>query len=164
MASWIYKIKEIEESTGKLYLTISKKTEKIFPDISELFNQLYKDEVHHGEQVDFICNLFKESESSFSACEKNLEILSDRIKFIEDITKVIEEKEMYLLPVDLLKIAIELEDELGEGHELISETISSPELKKLIDSLALEDRIHSKRIHDFLESYEKGIPGLENTE
>lgn len=164
MTNWIYMIKEIEEKVGDLYLTISKKTESIYPEISELFHQLYKDEVHHGGQVDFISSLFNMSGDSLKVSEKNQEMLNDRIKFIEDITKVIEEKEMYLHPVDLLKIAIELEDELGEGHELISEAVSNPELKKLIDSLALEDKIHSKRIHDFLESYEKGLPELEDSE
>ncbi|MEN8222011.1 MAG: ferritin family protein [Acidobacteriota bacterium] len=164
MANWIYKIKEIEESVGKLYLMISEKTENLYPEVSELFHQLYKDEVHHSGQVDFISSLFRELEDSFGKCEKTLEILSERIKFIEDITGVIDEKEMYLHPVELLKIAIEIEDELGEGHELISEAITNPELKKLIDSLAIEDRIHSQRIHDFLESYEKGMPVLEDSQ
>ncbi len=164
MTNWIYLIREIEDSAGNLYLTISEKTKNVYPEISKLFHQLYKDEVHHGEQADFISTLFKESESSFNSNEKNREILSDRIKFIDDIKKVIEEKEMYLHPVDLLKIAIELEDDLGEGHELISEGVSDPEMKKLIESLALEDKVHSKRLHDFLEAYERDIPGLENTE
>ena len=164
MTNWIYMIKEIEESAGNLYLTISKKTKNVYPEISALFHQLYKDEVHHGGQADFICTLYKESESSFNSNEKNRGILSDRIKFIKDIEKVIEEKEMYLHPVDLLKIAVELEEDLGEGHELISEGVSDPEMKKLISSLALEDKVHAKRIRDFLEAYEKDIPGLENTE
>ena len=164
MASWIYMIKDIEARAGKLYLTISKKTEKVYPEISELFHQLYKDEVHHGGQADFICSLYKESENLFENDENNQKILCDRIKFIEDITKVIEEKEMYLHPVDLLKIAIELEEDMGEGHELISESIRDPELKKLINSMALEDKVHTKRIRDFLESYERKLPGLENSE
>lgn len=164
MASWIYMIKDVEIRAGKLYHTISKKTEKVYPEISELFLQLYRDEVHHGGQADFICNLFKESEESFIKDENNQQILCDRIKFIDDITKVIEEKEMYLHPVDLLKIAIELEEEMGEGHELISENVSDPELKKLINSMALEDKLHTKRIRDFLESYGREIPGLENSE
>ncbi len=164
MANWIYKIKEVEECAGILYLTISKKTENVYPEISELFHQLYKDEVHHGGQADFISNLFKESENSFRNDENNQKILCDRIKFIEDITKVIEEKEMYLHPVDLLKIAIELEENMGEGHELISESVSDPELKKLINSMALEDKVHTKRIRDFLESYERKLPGSENSE
>lgn len=157
-------IKDVEVRAGKLYHTISKKTEKVYPEISELFHQLYMDEVHHGEQSDFICNLFKESEDSFTNDENNQQILCDRIKFIDDITKVIEEKEMYLHPVDLLKIAIELEEDMGEGHELISESISNPELKKLIISMALEDKIHTKRIRDFLESYERKLPESENSE
>jgi len=164
MGSWIYMIKEIEKSAGSLYLTISEKTKNVYPEISELFHQLYKDEVHHGEQADFISTLFKESEGSFNSNEKNRAILSDRIKFIEDIKNVIEEKEMYLHPVDLLKIAIELEEDMGEGHELISEGVSDPEMKKLITSLALEDKVHTKRIRDFLEAYEKDIPGLENSQ
>jgi len=157
-------IKEIEESAGNLYQTISKKTKNVYPEISVLFHQLYKDEVHHGGQADFICSLYKESESSFNSNEKNREILSDRIKFIEDIEKVIEEKEMYLHPVDLLKIAIEIEEDMGEGHELILEGVSDPEMKKLITSLALEDKVHAKRIYDFLEAYENDIPGLEDAE
>ena len=157
-------IKEIEESAGNLYLTISEKTKNVYPEISELFHQLYRDEVHHGGQADFICNLYTESEGSFDSYEKNRKILSDRIKFIEDVKNVIEEKEMYLHPVDLLKIAIELEEEMGEGHELISESVSDSELKKLITSMGLEDKAHAKRIHDFLEAYERDIPGLEDAE
>lgn len=164
MASWIYMIKEIEEKAGNLYLTISRKTENIYPEISELFHQLYKDEVHHGDQADFICTLFKESESSFVSNEKFTGILSDRVKFLDDTTNVIREKDLYLHPVDLLKIAIEIEDEMGEGHELLAEGISDPEMRKLITSMALEDKIHSKRILDFLAEYEKDFPGLEDTE
>ncbi len=164
MTNWIYMIKVIEESAGNLYMTISEKTKNVYPEISELFHQLYKDEVHHGKQADFICNLFNESESAFSSDEKHREILRDRIKLIEDVTNVINEKEMYLHPVDLLKIAIELEEDMGEGHELISEGVSDPEMKKLVSGLALEDKVHTKRIRDFLDAYEKEFPGSENTE
>ena len=162
MANWIYMIKEIEEQAGKLYLTISGKTGNVYPEISELFFQLYKDEVHHSGKADFICSLFKESESSFISDQTLTSILSDRIKFIEDVTRVVEEKELYLHPVDLLRIAIELEDDMGEGHDLITEGISDPELKKLVGSMAFEDRVHSKRIRDFLDAYEQDIPGVED--
>jgi len=162
MRNWIFLIREIEDKVGKLYLTISKKTENIYPEISELFHQLYKDEVHHAGQADFIRTLYKESEASFTSAERNREILSDRIRFIEDATGVIDEKEMYLHPVDLLKMAMEIEEEMGEGHELVSRGIADPELKNLIHSMGLEDKTHKKRIHDFLEDYEKSIPGLED--
>ncbi len=164
MTNWIYMIKEIEDIAGDLYLTISGKTENVYPEISKLFHQLYKDEVHHSRQAEFITTLINESESSFNADEKSRKILSDKIKFIEDIKKVIDEKEMYLHPVDLLKIAIELEEDLSEGHDMISERVTDPEISKLISSLALEDKVHTKRIHDFLEDYEKSIPVLEDTE
>lgn len=162
MVNWIYMIGEIEKKVGELYLTISKKTENVYPEVSALFHQLYKDEVQHTGQADFISTLCKESEASLHFNDRNSEILSDRIRLIDDATRVIAEKEMYLHPVDLLKMAMEIEEEMGEGHELVSEGIADPELKNLIRSMGLEDKAHKKRIHDFLAEYERGAPGLED--
>ena len=77
MKSWIYLIKDIEGKVGELYLTISRKTENVYPEISELFLQLYRDEVHHGDQADFISTIYKESESSFNSDEINHKLLCE---------------------------------------------------------------------------------------
>jgi rubrerythrin len=125
---------------------------------------MYRDEVHHADQADFLCTLSKESENSFENRDEVIELLNDKIKFIRDIMTVIEEKEMYLHPVELLKITMELEEQLGEGHENISSGIIDPNLKNLIGSMALEDKAHMNRIRNFLEMYEKVPSGSEYPE
>lgn len=162
MKNPFYLIKEVEENIAKLYLNISKKTEEMYPDVSKLFYELYKDEIHHSTQVDFAKTIFAESETAFA--ENKTEKIEKSLEYIKEVIKKIDEKELKLHPVELLKIAKELEEDIQEGHQLLSFNIVDENLRKLLESMIREDKVHKKRINDFLENYDYLIPGSENTQ
>ena len=162
MKNPFYLIKEVEENIANLYFNLSKKTKELYPDVSALFYELYKDEIHHSSQVDFVKNIFAESETAFAEDSKNTEKIELSLKFIKEVSKTINEKELKLHPVELLKISKELEEEIEKGHQLLANNISDENLRKLIESMIFEDRAHTKRISDFLENYDNSLVGLED--
>ncbi len=146
MNNWIYKLTELEENVGKLYLQISKLLEKRDPEISDVFFELFRDETQHVKQVEFARNLYSESESIFSDNSENMLRIESALKMITDVNLVIERDGNDMNPSEFLKIAMELEENFAEGHLLLSLKVEDENIKKLLQNMMNEDRIHINRI------------------
>lgn len=161
MKNWFYKLKELEDSAGELYLDICKMIEKDHPEISEVFFNLYEDEIGHGRQIDFAKGLYVESESIFNENSENLGRIESSLSFIKNISDIVKSDKNNLTPLDYLKFALELEEQFAEGHLLLSFDIEDENIKKLLESMISEDRVHIKRIKRtidrFSENQEKNL-------
>lgn len=146
MNNWIYKLTELEENVGNLYLQISKLLEKRDPEISDVFFELFRDETQHVKQVEFARNLYSESESIFSDNSENMLRIESALKMITDVNLVIERDGNDMNPSEFLKIAMELEENFSEGHLLLSLKVEDENIKKLLQNMMNEDRIHINRI------------------
>jgi rubrerythrin len=149
LAKTFYLLKNAELQAGELYAMIGLSVSVAHPGLSDLFNDLAKEEEMHARQIVLMQNLFLESQESFLQEPESEELIVEFMRKLEDARDHFNRHNTELHPRDLISLAMDLEQNLIEKHRTFFMKIADPQIKCLLESLNLADASHIKKLHDF---------------
>ncbi len=149
LAKTFYLLKNAELQAGELYTMIGLSVAIIHPELSDLFNDLAKEEELHARQIVLMQNLFLESEESFLQEPETERLIEEFMKKLEATRDYFNQHYAELKPRDLIALAMDLELNLIEKHRMFFLKVADPQIKSLLENLNLADASHIKKLHEF---------------
>jgi rubrerythrin len=144
-----YLLKDAELQAGELYALIGLSIAIVHPDLSDLFNDLAKEEELHSKQIELLRNIFLQSEDAFL---ENPEAEKMIVAFIHNLKKTkdnFNQNHAQMQPCNLVGLALDLERDLVENHRLFFMKAADPKIKSLLENLNLADAGHIQKLKDF---------------
>lgn len=149
LAKTFYLLKNAELQAGELYATIGLSVAIAHPGLSDLFNDLAKEEELHARQIVLMQNLFLESQESFLEEPETEELIAAFMRKLEDVRDHFSRHHAELQPRDLIALAMDLEKNLIEKHRTFFMKVADPQIKSLLENLNMADADHIKKLQDF---------------
>jgi rubrerythrin len=149
LAKTFYLLKDAELQAGELYSQIGLSVAIAHPELSELFNDLARDEELHARQIVLMQNLFLQSEESFLQEPESEKLIVEFIQKLEAARNYFGQHYAEMQPRDLIGIALDLEQNLVEKHHMFFLKVADPQIKSLLENLNRADAGHVKTLQDF---------------
>ena len=144
-----YLLKNAELQAGELYALIGLNVAIVNPELSDLFNDLAKEEELHAKQIEMLRNLFLQSEDAFLENPETEKMIAEFIRNLETATDYFNQHQAQMQPRDLIDLALGLERNLIEKHRLFFMKAADPQIKNLLENLNLADLSHVRKLEDF---------------
>ncbi len=149
LAKTFYLLKNAELQAGELYATIGLSVAIAHPGLSDLFNDLAKEEELHARQIVLMQNLFLESQESFLQEPETENMIAEFMRKLEDARDHFNLHHAELQPRDLIALAMDLEKNLIEKHRTFFMKVADPQIKSLLENLNMADAGHIQKLQDF---------------
>ena len=149
LAKTFYLLKNAELQTGELYTMIGLSVAITQPELSELFNDLAKEEELHARQIVLMQSLFLESQESFLQDPETEKMIAEFMQKLEAARDYFNRDFAEIKPRDLIGLAMDLERNLVEKHRMFFMKVADPQIKNLLENLNLADLTHIRKLEDF---------------
>ena len=149
LAKTFYMLKDAELQAGELYTQIGLSVAIAHPELSDLFNDLAREEELHAKQIVLMQNLFLQSEESFLQEPETEKLIAEFIQKLEAARNHFSQHYAEMQPRDLIGMALDLEQNLVEKHRMFFLKVADPQIKSLLENLNRADIGHIKKLHDF---------------
>lgn len=149
IAKTFYLLKNAELQTGELYTMIGLSIVLAHPGLSDLFNDLAKEEELHARQIELLRNLFLESEDAFIENPETEKMINEFMQNLEMSKTYFNRHHAQIQPRDLIDLALGLERNLVEKHRMFFMKAADPQIKNLLENLNLADEAHVRKLENF---------------
>ena len=144
-----YLLKAAETRIGDLYSLMGLSVSVSHPALSDLFTELAEEEKIHGKQIELMQSIFMQSNDTFAENPEAEELISEFVQNVDTVKHYFDQKHFELKPVDLIKLALDLERNLVEQHRTFFMKVTDPQIKQLFDSLNLADQAHIGKLEAY---------------
>jgi rubrerythrin len=152
-----YLLKNAELQACELYSLIGLSIAITQPGLSDLFNDLAKEEELHARQIELLRNLFLESEGTFLETPESEKMITEFMENLEMAKNHFNQHQAQMQPRDLINLALNLEGSLVEKHRTFFLKVTDPQIKQLFESLNFADKSHIRKLETFAID-QKSIP------
>lgn len=144
-----YLLKNAELQAGELYALIGLNVAIAHPELSDLFNDLAKEEKLHARQIELMHSLFLQSKDSFLENPETERTIAEFMQNLEMTKNYFNRHQARIQPRDLINLAMDLEQNLLEKHRMFFMKVTDPQIKNLLENLNLADTGHICKLRDF---------------
>ncbi len=148
------KLKELLETSVELELGMSELYflyTKLFPDDSEFWEKLAKEEVNHASLLRSGHLYLEQGLLPEEIVFEDIDVLKSSIKWIQELIKIYSQNEPAF--EDAYFEAVKLESSTGEFHfQVLMTEETDSKIVKIFQELAGDDKDHNRRILDLLTS------------
>jgi rubrerythrin len=143
---------DIEDLAAQIYRELERQSagnERL----EEIMRRMALDEEDHARQLRFALRVSpKDTFEGISESTGDPHALKLRAKQL-----LLQAKEATLSEYELLKVAVELENDFHKIHTSSSLLFKDPTMKKMFASLARADQLHVADLHHYLRDYKAGL-------
>jgi rubrerythrin len=149
LAKAFYLLKDAEVRTKELYAMVGLSISVTQPELSDLFNDLAEEEDLHARQIELLRNVFLECQDAFLENPEAEKSIAEFVQKVDMIRNYFNQHYAQLQAADLINLALDIECDLVERHRTFLFQVTDGQVKKLFESLNLEDKAHIGRLQGF---------------
>lgn len=144
-----YLLKAAETRLGELYADMGLSIAVTHPGHYDLFSELAEEEKMHCRQIELMQSIFMQSKDAFVENPEAERFISEFMEKVGTVARFFAQKNKELTPADMIRLALDLENNLVEKHRTFFLKVTDPQIKKLFESLNLVDEAHVRKLENF---------------